>query len=167
MQSNAQIAQNLRTGFIYQIYSPATPYFYIGSTFLPINRRFANHKSTYKSGRRPNLTANKILKHEDVQIKIVKEVNCQDDVDLRKAEGEEIKANEKLTVNKVIAGRSPKEYLEDNKCLILAQKKVKITCDICDCKFNYANKTNHIRSKKHAKNLEKQKLDIKQSTETE
>jgi iron only hydrogenase large subunit-like protein len=156
-----------KNGKIYKIWSPQGNEIYIGSTIQPLYKRFYHHKTVRNS-------SSKILfeKYDDVRIELIECVPCDNKEQLNKKEGEFIRNNN--CVNKCIAGRTGKEYrednkekrkewLEDNKEHIKEQTKQyrdnnkdkikeyrqkKITCD-CGRTFRFDDKARHERSKFH------------------
>ncbi len=102
---------NYQNGKIYKIWSPQgeEDEIYIGSTCDGLYKR----KSTHKVNN--NTCSSKILfeKYTDVRIELIEKYPCNNKEELLKKEGEHIKNNKCL--NKLIAGRTPEEYREDNK----------------------------------------------------
>jgi hypothetical protein len=97
-------------GQIYKLWSPQgeEDEIYIGSTTQLLYKRKASHKSNKKC-------RSKILfeKYDDVRIELIEEYPCNNKAELNKKEGEYIKENKCL--NRCIAGRTIKEWCEDNK----------------------------------------------------
>jgi len=93
---------------IYKLWSPQGNEIYIGSTTQSLAVRKAKHKSKLNCRSR-------ILfqKYDDVRIELIEEYPCKNRMELNKQEGEHIRNND--CINKVIAGRTHKEYREDNK----------------------------------------------------
>lgn len=113
---------------IYKLYSPSKNLTYIGSTIEPLSTRLAKHIYNYKAYKQDNaklyLTAYLVLDCEDYKIELLEDYACNNKQQLLKKEGEYIIANE--CVNKHIAGRTKKEWCEDNKQhLIEFRKKYK------------------------------------------
>jgi hypothetical protein len=100
------------TGKIYKLVGYGLTYY--GSTNSSLGTRKSHHKNCYKrflEGKDNRNTALDILeKGDDWDIELVEEV--EDDDQLLKREGFYIKNNE--CVNKRVAGRTKKEYYEDN-----------------------------------------------------
>ena len=164
---------NYQNGKIYKLWSPQGGYIYIGSTTHLLAVRKAEHK-------RKNSCSSKILfeKYDDVRIELIEEYPCKNKMELNRREGEHIRNND--CVNKLIAGRTKKEYREDNKENIseklkewrennkdynlnyytenkekIAEKhkeklKEKITCE-CGCEVSKINLSTHKKTKKHIK----------------
>ena len=99
---------------------------YMGSTIQPLFKRWHEHKKVlnneksksynyllYQKMRETNI--------EDWYIELYEEFSCENTEQLNKREGETIR--EIGTLNKVIPGRTQKEYIEDNKDKIKEYKK--------------------------------------------
>ena len=134
---------------IYAIKSDQLDKIYIGSTCRPLNIRFNEHKS-----KKNNLTKEKskeILVFNDAKIYLIENYPCNNKDELRKREGEIIRQNN--CVNKQIAGRSTKEWIEDNKEHFIKQLKDRrneqIICPLCDIKLNRSSLTKHKLRKHH------------------
>ena len=156
---------------IYKLTSQQNPKVYIGSTSLSLNTRFILHKTKYKN-RVKNITANEILQYPDCNIELFEEFENIDKSELKKKEGEYIRALD--CVNKNIAGRDLKQYYLDNintykqtnskfrtenpeyynKYYQVNKDRynIKIVCD-CGGKYCTFTKSNHLKSNKHNKYL--------------
>ena len=105
-------------GKIYQIVAPNDSK-YIGSTVQDLHNRFIRHKSSYncwKRGKYHYFTCFDIFeKHgiENCKIELLEEFPCNSKKELETREGEIIKKTE--CVNKVIAARDSKEWMDENK----------------------------------------------------
>ena len=115
---------NYHDGKIYKIICDSQPEkVYIGSTTQTLHKRLSKHVWNYKAfldGKGNNVTSFDILKNNDYQILLIENVSCESKEELLKKEGEWIrtyKNNDELEecINKCIAGRTYKEYCEDNK----------------------------------------------------
>jgi len=100
-------------GKIYAIRSHQTPDVYIGATCTTLTKRLSEHKSHYKKNNK-YYTSFEILKYPDYYIELVEEVKCENKMELTRREGQIIRETENC-VNKVIAGRTNREWREDNK----------------------------------------------------
>ena len=103
-------------GKIYSIRSHQTDDIYIGSTTQSLYERLRGHTrdfNCWKNGEHHYVSSYEILKYDDAYIELIEEHPCQNKDQLRKKEGETIRAND--CVNKVIPGRTQKEYREENK----------------------------------------------------
>ena len=84
---------------------------YIGSTTETLSRRLAKHK--YYSKQNINITSIKLFENDTrVVIELIEKFPCNDIDELHKREGYWIRTLD--CVNKCIAGRSRKEWFEDN-----------------------------------------------------
>jgi len=103
-------------GKIYCLRSHQTDDVYIGSTVESLSNRKGKHTSKYKSFLNEKyhyITAFEIVKYDDCYIELIENYPCENKEQLTKKEGEYIR-NMKC-VNKLIAGRTRKEYRKDNK----------------------------------------------------
>ena len=112
-------------GKIYCIRSHKTDLIYIGSTVQPLYKRLNVHKGHYrdyiKNGTH-KIYSYKIFELDDKPyIELIKNYPCDCKDELDREEGKYIRAME--CVNKVIPGRTPKEYYEDNKDKIKEYQK--------------------------------------------
>ena len=100
-------------GKIYTIRHPDTDKFYIGSTCQEyLSRRFASHKSDYKSSKL-NISNSKIIfdfGFDDCYIELFENYPCNDKNELQKREGELIRLHKNNLVNKRVEGRNIKAY---------------------------------------------------------
>jgi hypothetical protein len=105
---------NFTNGKIYKLWSPEGDEIYIGSTVQSLSMRKAHHKRTCNNynGR---CCSSKILfeKYDDVRIELIEEFPCENKMELDRREGYFIRTLD--CVNKRIAGRTQKEYDDDNK----------------------------------------------------
>ena len=105
---------------IYQITDIGYNKCYIGSTCEELSRRMARHRIKYKSflsgSIKDNIRSFDLFNEygvENCKIELIEYFKCDTLQELRRKEGEHIKNNE--CVNKYVAGRTVKEYHEDNK----------------------------------------------------
>jgi hypothetical protein len=97
-------------GKIYTIRSPHTEKFYIGSTIQKyLSDRMYTHRKNNTS------SSSEIIKLGDAYIELIENYKCNTKEELRKREGELIRLNKDNCVNKQIAGRSNKQWREENK----------------------------------------------------
>ena len=166
---------NYQNGKIYSLRSHQTDDVYIGSTTLSLAVRKAGHRNKYKqylNGKYCFVTSFNIIKFDDCYIELIENYPCDSKNELERREGELIR--EMDCVNKFVAGRTKKEYLEANKKAIAEQKKEyrernkkaiaeqkkeyqernkerlkeKYTCE-CGSVFRKSDKTRHEKTKKH------------------
>lgn len=112
-------------GKIYTIRSHLTDDIYIGSTCLPLPKRLYKHRSGYKAysqGLFNYITSFEILKFDDHYIELLEPFPCCSKAELEKREGECIRSMP--CVNKVVAGRTHREWIEDNKESIAERGKI-------------------------------------------
>ena len=113
---------------IYQITDIGYSKCYIGSTTEELSQRMARHRLDYKSflsgGKEGHTRSFDLFNEygvENCKIELIEYFKCDTLQELRKKEGEHIKNTE--CVNKLVAGRSVKEYYVDNKEIIQAKVK--------------------------------------------
>jgi hypothetical protein len=176
-----------KNGKIYKITDNAYTKMYIGSTTQSLSKRFSRHKSDYKlwlEGTHHKVSIFNIFDEfgiENCKIELIENYECNSKNELERKEGEHIKNND--CVNKVIAGRTKKEYYNDNKNKILEKakeykeanknkilekkkehyeankqqilniKKIRVVCE-CGKEYTKGNKSKHIITKKHIKYIE-------------
>jgi len=101
-------------GFIYKITSSQTDKIYIGSTICSLQARLRLHKSKTKCETN-NCNSKLIVCYDDHKIELIEEVEVENEIALRKREGEHIKLNREICVNRKVAGQTREEYTELNK----------------------------------------------------
>ena len=112
-------------GLIYTIRSHQTDDIYIGSTTQPLYKRIHQHKQNFKAwniGKFSYVSSFELIKYDDVYIELLELCPCSNKNELHKREGE--LQREMDCVNKEIAGRTKKEYYQDNKNKIKESIKV-------------------------------------------
>ena len=108
-------------GKIYSIRSYQTDMIYIGSTCQLLSQRLAKHRNNYKQyllGKYHYVSSYKLLEYDDYYIELIEEYPCDNKSLLNRREGEIIRQTENC-INKVVPGRTDKEYRTDNKEKIL------------------------------------------------
>ena len=116
-----------QNGKIYKITDIAYNKCYIGSTTEELSMRMARHRQKYKQflkGTQKFMSSYDLFNEygvENCKIELIEYFKCDTLQELRKKEGEHIKNTE--CVNKFVAGRTVKEYHEDNKNKIREYKK--------------------------------------------
>jgi len=143
-----------KNGKIYTLRSHQTDKIYIGGTTTSLHKRLYNHKKTYECwnrGKHAYLTSVEILKYPDVYIELLEEFPCDNKLQLNTREGEYIRTMD--CVNKNIPGRTPTEYYNDNRDLILRKKR---ECYDKDQKREYYN-THKERYQDYYKNNKEKK----------
>jgi hypothetical protein len=107
---------DFNNGKIYKLWSPQGDEIYIGSTIQPLYKRLNEHKN-----KRDCNSKYLFENYDNVRIELIELYPCNSKMELNKKEGEYIRENECL--NRCIAGRTKKEYNEDNKEHILEKRK--------------------------------------------
>lgn len=123
-------------GQIYCIRSPQTELVYYGSTIQPLYKRFHGHNKDMKYGE--YCSSHEILKLGDAYIEWVEDFPCNSKKELDRREGQVQRENKQHCVNLSIAGRTKKEFYEDNKDAILEKQKI----------YHEANKDNVWKTQK-------------------
>jgi hypothetical protein len=161
---------NFQNGKIYSIRSHQTDQVYIGSTTQTLAQRLGKHRCTYRRWKNSvgymGTTSKEILKYDDYYIELVEMYPCNNKDELHKREGEIIRATPNC-VNKIIAGRTSKEYREDNREIIQQKKKEyaeKNKESIKQYKKEYAEKNKESIAKKKKEYAEKNKERIRQKS---
>ena len=114
-------------GKIYRVWNNSYTKCYIGSTIQPLNKRFEKHKRSYKAflnDKYPMTTVFHLFNEfgaKNCKIELIENFPCTNKEELLAREGHHQRENE--CVNKQIAGRTQRQYYEDNKDTIIQQKK--------------------------------------------
>ncbi len=151
-------------GYIYKLHCPETNLIYIGSTTTSLHKRLNKHKTC-----KDNPTTSRTLFEisDNVQIELIEEFEFDDKKELERREGEIINENKDVCVNRQIAGRTIKEYRQDNKehrnekareryaknpeeykAKRAMRNNVKYKCE-CGHVLRRGDKYRHVKSKKH------------------
>jgi len=112
------------TGKIYKIWSFNSPDIYIGSTIQALSERLRGHLRSlysYKKSGKNYCASFIILENEHYDIELIEYCPCKTKEELCRREGE--LQREMNCINKNIAGRSKKEWGEDNKEHCLKKNK--------------------------------------------
>lgn len=125
---------------IYAIRSHSTDLIYIGSTTQKLNQRLSKHKNDYKR-KHTNISSKEILQYDDCYIELIELCPCNTKEELLKKEGEYIRKMN--CVNKRIAGRTIKEWIEVNKETLKQKQK-----DYHEKNKEYLNKMKKIYGEK-------------------
>ena len=120
--------QNYQNGQIYQIVDNGFNLCYIGSTIDKLSNRFNSHKAKYKKYKQFGIGANTSVYElfdkygvENCKIIWIEDYPCSSKKELEAREGHHQKNNTCLNKNR--AGRSRKEWEEDNKDQICIQQR--------------------------------------------
>ena len=111
---------------IYRIKSPNCTGEYIGSTKNSLLRRFQGHVDQHKQwvdGNSNWCSSFDIIQHGDSVIELIEQYPCDSKVELHKREGFHI-AESRECVNKLIPGRTYKEWYEANKDILSDKGKI-------------------------------------------
>ena len=111
-------------GKIYKIVSNSTADIYIGSTIQTLSQRLAKHRSDFKEWKKGNhnhVRSFSLIERGDYHIILLELFPCADIEQLIARERWYIENN--VCLNKVIPGRTPKEYYQDNQERIKEQTK--------------------------------------------
>ena len=113
-------------GKIYKVVDIGYNKCYIGSTTENLSMRMVRHRSDYK--RYKDGKMNKIMSFDlfdeygiESKIELIENVKCETKEELLKKEGEYIRQTD--CMNKLLVGRTKKEYYEDNREEVLNQHK--------------------------------------------
>ena len=107
---------NYQEGKIYKIYNTINDDIYVGSTTRKLSERMAEHRRLINS-RYIQFPIYKAFREHGVDnffIELIEKCPCNDKEELHKKEGEYIRGL-KPSLNIQIAGRTTKEWLEDNR----------------------------------------------------
>ena len=107
------IDERYQRGQIYCIRSPQTEMIYYGSSIQPLYKRFYGHNKDMRTG--VYCSSQEILKLGDAYIEWVENFPCNSKKELDRREGQIQRENKDICVNSSIAGRTQKEWREDNK----------------------------------------------------
>ena len=115
---------NYQEGKIYKIYNTINDGIYIGSTTQKLCERMSQHRSRHRN-ECPDTSVYKAFSEHGTDIffiEPIEKLSCNDKDQLRKKEGEYIRALE-TSLNKNIAGRTKQEYDDEHKEVIAKRKK--------------------------------------------
>ena len=106
-----------KQGQIYKLWSPDNlEMVYVGSTCQPLYQRLSQHKrgwKDWKTGKRYYASCDMFENCQEVKIELVELCPCNSKIELHRTEGKYIR--EMDCINKVVAGRTMKEYYQDTK----------------------------------------------------
>jgi len=109
-----EVINKYQNGKIYTLRSPNTEKYYIGSTVKKyLCNRLSEHNAHYKrflTGNHGEMTSYEIIKLGDAYIELLELFPCNSKDELSKREGELIREHKNNCVNKMVAGRTGKEY---------------------------------------------------------
>lgn len=177
-QQKATKPNKYQDGKIYKITDVGRTECYIGSTTSTLSARMAQHRAQYKGwkeGKWQRVSSFDLFdKHgaENCSIELIEAHPCKNKDELRRREGHYIKKT--VCVNKVVAGRSQKQWVEENKDRIARTVKAyheankdKIRAHntasyVCACgsEIQWQEKARHERTKKHVQLLANLKQEV-------
>jgi ribosomal protein S27AE len=153
---------NYKNGKIYKIINDVDNEIYVGSTCEKLSMRMARHRKSRKELKKCN---SKLYQHmnligiEHFKIYLIENYPCDNKEELERREGQIIK--QFGTLNSLIAGRTKKEWCEDNKKHLIEyhkqwykdnkekiaeQKRIKIVCPLCGSNSQKTHINRHQRS---------------------
>ncbi len=157
------MSQDFSKGKIYKITNDYNDEVYVGSTCNTLVKRFNQHKSHSKEEIRIQYPLYKLMAEigfDRFRIELIEAYPCDDKYQLRQREGKYIR--EISTSNQFIAGRTGKEYREDNKNKIIErvkfynqQNREKIAEYQKIYQEQKQDKIKEIKRKSHDKNIDK------------
>jgi hypothetical protein len=118
-----------KNGQIYRLWSPHTDKFYIGSTCNMLAKRLWLHKNDYSgylNETRCYVSSFELFKLgiDDVKIELMELYPCNSKAELCRREGILQREHKDTIVNFMIAGRTAKEWNEDNKQIMKEKRKI-------------------------------------------
>ena len=102
-------------GKIYKISNVNNKKYYIGSTVLPLEKRFEQHKKAKTSFDKKNKSARKLASFELLEggsIELIKDYPCKNRTALQKEEGELIRNHKENITNFFVAGVSLHDFFK-------------------------------------------------------
>jgi len=139
--------RDYQQGKVYVIRSPHTDDEYIGSTIQTLCQRMSGHRAN------KNCRSHLIIDAGDAYIELIEEYPCDNIEQLRRREGEIIRSRPNC-INRNVAGRTEKEWTEDNKT-ILRQKRL-VYLEITKEKHRASWKAYREKHKENRKKYEKE-----------
>ena len=109
---------NYQKGKIYTIRSLQCDKYYIGSTVQPLSKRLSKHKQNYNNWKKEKyhyISSFEMLKYDDCYIELLEYYPCNNKTELNKYEGQKQREFKNECININIAGRTKKEYYNENK----------------------------------------------------
>ncbi len=143
-------------GIIYKITCNETGEVYYGSTTKSLNRRISKHKcdcKRWKDGKTNFTTSFQIIDRGNYSYSLIETVECEDRAQLEAVERRFIEEND--CINKIVVGRTQKEYKEIHKDDIKAYRKTYIECNKDDIKE--AAKSYVKANREHINELQRQR----------
>ena len=158
-------------GKIYTIRAPETDKYYIGSTTQTLPKRWYGHKKQYEryqNDKCHNITSFQILELEDAYIELLELYPCNSKIELERREGQLIREHRDNCVNRIVVGRTKKEYREDNKEAIKVREREyreanKETLTVKNREYREANKETINAKKREHHHANKEAIKAKAS----
>ena len=153
--NNDEIKNRYSNGVIYAIRSFLTNKYYIGSTCMPLYKRFYGHKQAAKSHNRNGknyISSCKIINYGDAYIELLENYPCNSKNELNKREGELIRQHKDVVVNVIKGQGTTKEEQEETY-------KERFECE-CGWHYTRAGKAAHLKTLIHIYELKKDKNDL-------
>jgi len=113
-------------GFIYKIVCDENDKFYIGSTKASLQARWSRHKAAckaYDNGQGNFCSCYDLINTGTAKIQMLEEYWCKDENELKRKEGEYQRKHRDEIVNIRLAGRTMKEWRDDNPDILRAARK--------------------------------------------
>ena len=156
-------------GKIYTIRAPETDKYYIGSTTQTLPKRFHSHKrdyACYQNGKMNNITSFQILELEGAYIELLELYPTNNKAELERREGQLIREHRDNCVNRIVVGRTKKEYREDNKEAIKVREREyreanKETLTVKNREYREANKETINAKKREHHHANKEAINAK------
>lgn len=161
---------NYQNSKIYKLVCDDPELIYYGSTTQILCKRFQRHKNDWKSCKKGICKSGLLFEEGNVKIELIEKFPCNDKDELNARESYFIKNNK--CVNKMVPGRTQKEYYYDNRETRLKNNKTwrdenkerlselmkeKIICE-CGTELSKSSLTVHKTSKKHKRLMELSKF---------
>jgi len=143
------MVKDYSTAIIYKIWSNNTGRCYVGSTVQRLSARMGGHRKDYKIYKKTGkkyCSSFIILEDGDIKYECIAKNPCENLEQLRKAEGFYQKKYECVNINS--AGRTAKEYYEDNKQKIIKRHK----------EYNSKNKEQYLKYQKEWRQDNKEQI---------
>ena len=115
-----------QNGKIYKIVSDLTDMIYIGSTVQPLYKRHHEHISKYNdflNNKYHYVSSYDLVKLGATKIELIEDYPCERKEQLNAREGYYIKLYKDTCVNRIISGRTMKEWENDNKDYLIEKHK--------------------------------------------
>lgn len=154
-------ANAFQTSRVYALRCLETDTIYVGSTIQPLEVRFKQHQTAYKSymkgGKYSYCSSFEIIQFMTCDIELLEDVNCDTRTELEQYEKYHIESNNTVNIN--IPARSDEEKREikklNNQRTNALRPSEQCTCE-CGGVYTYSNHCVHLRTAKHQAYEQKQ-----------